>query len=128
MDNQVLFHHVAVQCEDKNEVFSFYQDLLGLTLRKSFILSKELSQQIFNVKKEIEVMAFKNASMYLEVFLYSQRNHSKCNHIGILVDHLPEFIKKCDDLSINWYNVKKGEKILWFIKDHSGNIFEIKQR
>lgn len=48
--------------------------------------------------------------------------------MGLAVENLEEFIVHCRNNDVITYSVKKGEKILWFIKDYSGNIFEIKQQ
>ena len=128
MTTSVQIHHIALQCDDKNKTMVFYQKVLGLILTKSFTVSKELTKEIFDIDQEVEVLVFQDSNVYLEVFIIQNGQNKSCNHIGLIVDNLSEFIDVCNHHHVTYYSVKKSDKIIWFIKDFSGNIFEIKQR
>ena len=101
---------------------------MGLDLIKSFELSKELTQKIFNLDIAVEVLVFQNSTVYLEVFNMPRDHERSCVHIDLMVEDIAEFINICDQHAIHHYSVQKGEKTLRFVKDYSENIFEIKQR
>jgi len=128
MNGNVSLHHTALQCENKEKAEFFYQRILCLDLVKTFTLSEDLTDEIFDVKRTIEVLVFQNKETCLEVFIMPYNNKKSCVHIGLLVDDITSFIDVCHSNNITYYSVLKGEKTLWFIKDFSDNIFEIKQR
>ena len=128
MNESIRLHHVALHCDDKKMALRFYQDILGLELVKTFSLTKELTEKIFGLEKVVEVLAFQDSGIYIEIFLINSQRQPSCHHVGLAVENLEEFIVHCRNHDVITYSVKKGEKILWFIKDYSGNIFEIKQQ
>jgi len=128
MKESTQLHHVGVHCDDKKKALFFYQDVLGLELVKTFSLSKELTENIFGLARSVDVLAFQNSGIYIEIFLTSYQRKPSCHHVGLTVENLEEFIVHCQNHDVVTYSVKKGEKTLWFIKDFSGNIFEIKQQ
>ena len=119
-------HHVGVQCKNKDQAIVFYQKLLGLNLLKSFILDKELSSSLFNVSKDVEVLVFQNETMYVEVFIDDDSYDLRYNHTCIVVPNIDDLITQCELFNIESFSVQKGEKRLWFVKDFSGNLFELK--
>ena len=128
MNQSVRFHHVAFHCNDKDKALFFYQDILGLDLVKTFSLSRELTNDIFGLNEPVDVIAFQNDGIYIEIFFISSPNIASCHHVGLIVEDLEEFIDFCRNNDVVTYSVKKEQKPLWFIKDFSGNIFEIKQQ
>ena len=64
-----------------------------------------------------------------EIFLTSH-NHSSVNrieHVCLEVDDLAAFLEKCRTLQVKIVQVPKGDKLLTFISDEDGNLFEIKK-
>jgi predicted enzyme related to lactoylglutathione lyase len=128
MVKSVQIYHIALQCDEKNKAMVFYQQVLGLNLTKSFKLSRELTKEIFDIDKGTEVLVFQDSNVYIEVFIMQNIQNRSCNHIGLIIYNLKEFIEVCNHHHITCFSVKKGEKIIWFVKDFSDNIFEIKER
>jgi catechol 2,3-dioxygenase-like lactoylglutathione lyase family enzyme len=128
MDQSVFLHHVGLHGEHKDKTMFFYQDVLGLELVKTFRLSKDLTREIFGMAEPVEVLAFQDDGIYIEIFLDKETPYPTYQHIGLSVENLTNLIQQCKQKNVNTFSVKKGEKILWFIKDYSGNLFEIKQK
>ena len=120
-------HHIGVQCKNKEQTILFYQKILGLDLVKSFFLDPEISYSIFNILRNVEVLAFQNDAVYIEVFIGDGPYKPDYNHTCIVVENIKNFIAQCESFNVESFSVKKGEKLLWFIKDFSGNLFEIKE-
>ena len=125
----VLIKHVALCMDSKDHARSFYQDVLHAELVKEFFISSSLVKDIFSMDIEEEilsVMVFEVENMLFEIFIHDKLVPSSFNHVCISVDDLKGFIKQCRKLNLAVLNIKKEEKILVFIKDYSGNLFEIK--
>jgi len=128
MDDQIKLHHIALQCDNKEEAILFYQDTLGLNETKSFFLSERLAYNIFNLNQSVEVIVFQNDSVYIEVFIVLGKIKKTCAHTCLLVYNLSEFIDLCKKNHVDYFSVKKEDRDLWFVKDFSGNIFEMKEK
>ncbi|ENO11962.1 hypothetical protein MBGDC06_00478 [Thermoplasmatales archaeon SCGC AB-539-C06] len=44
MTEDALFNHVALQCNDKEKVETFFTEILGLPIKEKFTVSRELSE------------------------------------------------------------------------------------
>ena len=128
MINSIKTIHVALQYSDRIKAEIFFNKILGLTLNKSFSLSKNLSYDIFGLKEEVIVDVYKNEETCFEVFITKIQTDYNFEHTCIRTDNKDEFIKKCKKYGIEPIFVKKGEKTLLFIKDFSGYLFEIKEK
>ena len=126
MDDQIKIHHIALQCDNKEKAILFYHKTLGLKETKTFFLSESLTYSIFSLNLSVEVIVFQNDSLYIEVFIVPVENEKTCAHTCLLVDNLVEFINLCKKNHVDYYSVKKEDRNLWFVKDFSGNIFEMK--
>jgi len=116
-----------LQCDNKEKALLFYQKTLCLKETKTFFLSESLTYNIFNLNLSVEVIVFQNDSLYIEVFIVPGKIKKTCAHTCILVDNLVEFIDLCKKNHVDYYSVKKEDRNLWFVKDFSGNIFELKE-
>jgi catechol 2,3-dioxygenase-like lactoylglutathione lyase family enzyme len=127
MNDQIKIHHIALQCDNKEKALLFYKKTLCLKETKTFFLSESLTYNIFNLNLSVEVIVFQNDSLYIEVFIVPGKIKKTCAHTCILVDNLVEFIDLCKKNHVDYYSVKKEDRNLWFVKDFSGNIFELKE-
>jgi hypothetical protein len=128
MNEETALKHVALQYSDRKQAEIFFTKVLGLKLKKTFTLSKELSNEIFGAKEEVIVDAYANDHSYFEIFITKRETNYTYEHIGIDINNEDEFIKRCKKYGIEPKFVKKGEKTLLFIKDFAGNLFEVKNR
>lgn len=128
MKEKTVLHHVAFQYTNRKKAEIFFTKVLELSLKKTFTLSKELSNKIFRIKEDVIVDVYANDTSYFEVFITDRKTKFGYEHISIEIEDKEEFIKRCKRYDIEPMFVKKGEKILFFIKDYAGNLFEIKER
>ena len=120
--------HIALVCSSESECDRFYQDVLGLEKMESKKLSSELSEQIFNIKRECNILNYGNHEIQFEIFIAGEGcSHDKAmEHICLGVHDRDLFIQKCEKMNVEVLQIPKGESILLFIKDYGGNLFEIK--
>ena len=120
--------HIALTISKPADIKDFYLDILGMKEAKNFILNKFLANRIFNVDKEISVYLLQKDEISLEIFILSGQNKQGFEHICLAVKDREKLIK--DSLKQNYECIRIERDLfdLVFIKDRSGNIFEIKDK
>ena len=127
MNKDVKVLHVAINCATKEKADIFFNTILNMKLKKNFTLSDDLSEKIFGIKKDVEVLVYDNGFAQFEIFIDKSLKNQRFDHICIEVDNKNQFIESCKEYKLNPFFVKKGEKNLLFVRDFSDNLFEIKE-
>jgi catechol 2,3-dioxygenase-like lactoylglutathione lyase family enzyme len=125
----MLLNHVGISNENEDKAVRFYHDLLGFEKTREFIVSAKLSEQLFSVSKEIKVLVFEKDGTKLEVFICPEckqpsRDYS---HIGLLLDDFHAIQEKAQHIGALIVG-RADEKTVYFLKDFSGNLIEIKPK
>jgi len=128
MTKGVKTKHIALQYSDRKKAEIFFNKILLIQLNKTFTISKELSNDIFDIKEEVIVDVYSNGDSYFEVFITNIKTNYNYEHICIEVENEEEFVKRCKKYKIEPKYVKKGNRELLFIRDFSGNLYEIKEK
>lgn len=128
MNQNTTIKHVGLQYKNRKHAEIFFEGILGLKLKKSFNLSKDLSKNIFGFSENILVDVYENNETCFEVFITDKKSKHRYEHICIGINSKNKFINNCKKYGIDPIFVKKGIKTLLFIKDFSGNLYEIKER
>jgi len=123
-----MFEHIGITINEESDIQDFYKDLLGLKEVKKFDLYKDLSEKIFGISTPVSVTLFSINDFFIELFLTDRKQNSVYNHICISVQNRDNIIKKAKSMGFSITNIERESRNdLLFIKDNSGNIFEIKQ-
>jgi len=128
MTEGALFNHVALQCNDKEKIETFFTEVLGLPLKKKFTVSRELSEAIFGIDESVDVEVYGNNETSFEIFITQTEEKSSYGHVCIEIDNKKKFINRCKQYGIIPMVITKGGKNLLFVRDFSGNLFEIKEK
>jgi catechol 2,3-dioxygenase-like lactoylglutathione lyase family enzyme len=128
MNERTLLNHVALKCNDEEEAKTFFTDILGIPLTKKFRLSGDLSEAIFGIKENVDILVYDNNETRFEVFIGKVGKKHGYEHTCIEVEDKTEFIKRCKKYEIKPISVKKEGKDLLFVRDFSGNLFEVKYK
>lgn len=121
------FKHVALPVSSPGEIKDFYTDILEMKQIRSFILNQDLAEQIFGIKSEIPAYLLHKDNLYLEVFILPQNKEKSINHICFSIKNREELIHNVLAKGYECIRIKRETNDLVFIKDKSGNIFEIKK-
>ncbi len=122
-----IFNHVAITINDLSEIENFYVDILGLEIKKKFILSKKISSQIFNIENETEVIVVAKKDFVVELFIADKNDYRNFQHVCITVSDRKQVIQKAQKSNYPCTIIKRDTSDAVFIKDKSNNLFEIKQ-
>ena len=122
--------HVALACTSESKADTFYANLLGLNKSEVKTLPRELSKAIFNLDRELVIINYLDDKVHFEIFIApaAQENSPQIEHTCLEVDDLEKFLIKCRSLNADIARIPKGDKVLIFLRDFDGNLFEIQQR
>ncbi len=124
--------HVALACRSVENADRFYEDLLGLERQAPKMLAGTVSKQIFELRQNTEfpIINYMNNNMHFEIFIDNtcSINKEQVSHICIDVGDLTPFLEKCRTRGVTVRQIPKGDKIVTFIRDFDGNLFEIVER
>ncbi len=122
-------NHIGITNKSEEQALLFYRDFLGLEKTREILLAPELSEQLFSLSQQIKVLVFEKTGMKVEVFI-SDFHHANPNftHFGIMLDNFSEVIEKARHFNVNIITGRHKDKTVYFLKDFSGNLIEIKQK
>lgn len=125
----MLLNHVGIANESEEKAVRFYHGLLGLEKTREFVVSTKLSEQLFSVSREIKVLVFERAGIKLEVFICPECKPPSpdYSHIGFLLDDFDAIKEKAQQMGL-LITGSTDKKTVYFLKDFSGNLIEIKSR
>lgn len=127
--NKMKLNHVALVCSSEQRADKFYQDVLGFEKVRSFDLPGDLARRIFEVDGECRVLVYGNRLFTIEVFL-AMPTHGRepgFEHVCVEVEDIGALITRCETMRVEVNRVPKGDRLLNFVRDYDGNLFEIKE-
>ena len=126
----MILKHVALVCGSKENSDKFYEQLLGLAKINSKILPRELSRQIFDLDSELQIINYADENLHFEIFIDNRQRPDvkRIEHVCLEIEDMEAFIKKCNAMEADILQIQKGDRLLLFIKDFDGNLFEIKAK
>ena len=120
-------NHIGLNIQRKEDAVDFYQNILGFHFEHQFELKSSLSEKIFNVEKQTEVLFYKKENLQLELFVNSENTKQGFAHICIEIKEREKIAEKCESDGYPITRIPRSDKPdLLFISDKSGNIFELK--
>ncbi len=119
--------HIGLTISDQGEINNFYQNILGFEQAKTFTLNKNLSGKIFDNFIDTPVFLMQKEKLVLEIFIYPDKVKQSFNHICLSVKDRETLVTKAEAQKYECIRIKRDVFDLIFIKDKSGNIFEIKE-
>jgi catechol 2,3-dioxygenase-like lactoylglutathione lyase family enzyme len=126
MSQEILLHHAAVECHDQKSADLFYQTILGMQKKKSTLLSKGLSEAIFQIDAPVQFLSYESKHMRVEVFITESLHTHGYAHLCLEVETKDEFIARCTQHGAASFFAEKDGRLLLFVRDFSDNLYEIK--
>mgnify|MGYP002725699728 CR=1 FL=1 len=122
-------NHVGIINKSEEQALKYYVDFLGLKKTKESFLAPELSEQLFSVSEELKVLVVENEGIKIEVFISDfQPENPNFTHFAITVDSISQLVEKAKQHNAEVIIGKHKDKTVYFLKDFSGNIIEVKQK
>jgi catechol 2,3-dioxygenase-like lactoylglutathione lyase family enzyme len=120
-------HHLALSIKNANEVDSFYKKLLGFKQIRKFTIDTELAFLIFSRAQATTVYLMEGNDIRLELFLDTESKPNNFSHYCFSFPDREAFIKKAEKQHAELLRIPREDRELIFLKDASGNMFEIKE-
>ena len=119
--------HVALETTDRVKTEQFFTGLLGIPKTRTFTLSSAMATKLFEDPQEREIDVYQNKHAYIEVFEVPETKPSRYVHLCLAVPNREQLLSKCKAQGLPVFEIAMNEKRYVFIKDHTGNRYEIKE-
>jgi len=127
---QLKIEHLAVSSNSEEDSDNFFVKLLGLKKLRSFVVSSDLMEQFFKVKKEHKVIRYGNEEVSIEVFITDDKSKAIDNftHMCLVIEDRANLIDTARQMNYEVIKVprKNSDVFYLFLKDKFGNLYEIK--
>ncbi|MCK4630769.1 MAG: VOC family protein, partial [Bacteroidales bacterium] len=119
--------HIAITVSEPADIKDFYFDILGMKEVKNFVLNKVLANKIFSINNETSVYLLQKDDISLEIFILPGQNKHSFEHICLAVKDREKLVENSLKHNYECIRIERDLFDLVFIKDRSGNVFEIKK-
>jgi len=121
-------NHVAFSVNDSEEIENFYEDILGFSLQRKFLMDAGISLKFFGKEKEIDVYFMEKDDVGLEIFLYPEKGRKTFPHLCLDYPNSSTVFYEARKLGYKTeIKINPGRSDTYFIWDRSGNMFELKE-
>ena len=121
--------HIALNIESKEELVDFYQNILEFNLEYQFELNSDFATKFFGITKQADVFLYKNEDLQLELFINTANKNIGFSHICIEVLDREIIAEKSAKAGYPVLRIERTDRPdVLFVKDKSGNIFELKNK
>ncbi len=126
----MLLNHIGLTNKSEEEAVRFYRDFLGFELSRKSVVPAMLSEQLFSVSDDLGMLVFEKEGIKIEVFISPAYTlpSPDINHLGFYLENFPEIVAKAPQAGVKLIIGKTKDKTVYFIRDFSGNLIEIKQK
>lgn len=123
----VEFQHLGLTITEPSDILEFYQDILEMDIRNKFTLKQNIASQIFHREQDIEVIVGTIGNLSIELFLSEEKSDVLWDHLCIVSENRQALIAACQAKDFPVTVIERDPFDIVFIRDRSGNNFEIKQ-
>jgi len=121
--------HVGLCCRSEENADRFYAGILGLQKQEPKVLAGSISKQIFGLalEREFRIVNYLDDNLHFEIFIDDHHiiDRERIAHVSIKVEDLGRFLDQCRLSDVVIRQVPKGDKIVTFVGDFDGNLFEV---
>ena len=127
---KIELEHIAVASNSEEDSDNFFIKLLGLKKLRAFVVSSDLMEQFFKVKKEHKVITYGKDELSVEVFITEDKSKvlDKFTHMCLGIEDRAKLIDMARQMNYEVIKVprKNSDVFYLFLKDKFGNLYEIK--
>ena len=118
---------MGLACRSKANADRFFMTVLGLTKSGPKALPCEVSQGLFGVAADLEMINYTGDGLHFEVFIHPDREppNDTIIHACLAVEDRDAFLSHCEAHGLTVLRVPKGERLLTFVRDYDANLYEI---
>jgi hypothetical protein len=126
----INIEHIALAANSEEDSDKFFINLLGLKKVRNFIVSEELMENFFALRKKQLVIRYNNEHLNVEVFITEDDTKALDNftHTCLIFKERDKLIEKALEMGYEVIKVPRpnSDNYYLFLKDSFGNRYEIK--
>jgi catechol 2,3-dioxygenase-like lactoylglutathione lyase family enzyme len=121
--------HVGLVCRSEGNADRFYGDFLGLKKSGKKLIPPEITKPLFGIAEGLEAVNFTGDAIHLEVFIHDGAGEEigPIAHVCLDVEDLDALLARARAMDVAVLRAPRGDTEVIFIRDHDGNLFEIKK-
>lgn len=118
---------MGLVCRSERNADRFFVTVLGLAKSEPKTLPSEMSQGLFGVAAELLMINYTGDDLHFEVFIFPdlEPSNDPIIHACLAVEDRDAFLAHCEKHGVGVVRVPKGERLLTFVRDYDGNLYEI---
>ena len=122
--------HIGLVSSSESNADRFYGELLELPRIRKSELSAHLANELFGIDQSCDILYYGETPLLFEVFVtgWSEPAGKKISHACIEVPDCDDLLKRCGEIGFSVREAHKGDKLIVFIEDSDGNLFEVKEK
>lgn len=122
-----MLRHIGIQIIDKSEIEDFYVNILNFKIERRFFIHAQTAKEIYGTDKQIEVCRVKQFNLVIDLIISDEPFSFGFHHVALEFWKADEIIDKAREASYPVYVFSKtADSMARYIKDKSGNLFELK--
>ncbi len=120
--------HVGLAVSSEASARSIFAELFGFRELYRFKLERDHAWSLMRIDSTADVMVYDAGHSKLEVFIPSRPLEPAItfNHVCLAVDDVEETVRKAELLGLEIRRISKESRMVTFIIDCDGNLYEIK--
>ncbi|MBE0651729.1 MAG: VOC family protein [Bacteroidales bacterium] len=119
-------HHIGLNISTEEEVDHFYTSILKFWPNRKYEITNVMSREVFQRESEGKVFTVRNADLVLELFLTGEGHSTGFQHVCLEVNDREHVAEKAKAYGYPVIRLKREPNDMLFIKDKTGNIFELR--
>ncbi len=122
-----MLKHIGLQVS-QNDFEELYTKIFNGEERFSFMLEEEIGKAVFDIEKRIKVVFMMIGEVEMEFFIHDKEPERTYNHICMKIPDPKQVYEKAMESGYWTYQRCSNDKETYFIRDNSGNMFELKDQ
>jgi catechol 2,3-dioxygenase-like lactoylglutathione lyase family enzyme len=122
-----MIKHAGLSIHDIQEVYDFYEKILGFKKHKQFTLFRELAEEIFGFSESPEIFVMKKEDIELELFISREKFRPAYAHTCLEITDAEEIFERAKRKNYKTYAKTGANGTTWFVADSNKNLFELKK-
>ncbi len=119
-------HHIGIWASDRLKTKEFCEKVLGLKKEREYEAPADLMQTVFEYGKPCKIEVYSEGESRIEIFHAEDEGLIGINHFSVSVGDRQEFCARAKTLGADVIEVRRGDHLVYFVRDPGGVLLEIK--